>query len=325
MDGKNRVETMVSGYRDAMILVAALKTGIFDALGAGARTPGQLAAGLALDERAVDILVHALAASGILIKNGEAFGLDPAVAPYLLADSPDTMASLLGHNVRMMHSWLQLPETLRTGEAAPRAKTTPEQLRDFICGMENVSRQSSQEVAEKVDLSGATKLLDLGGGPATAAITFCRAHGNLKAVVFDLEGPVGIGAEQIAAAGLQDRISTQAGDFHTDDYGAGFDVVYISNVIHMLSEVETQGIFRRSWACLKPGGQILVKDFYLEDNRLEPAFAAQFSVNMLAMTAGGKSYTLTETLDLLRNTGFGGLSTIAVAKGSQVVCGYRES
>ncbi len=325
MDGKIRVETMVSGYRDAMVLVAALKTGIFESLGTAARTPAGLATDLNLDTRAVDIVVHALAASGILIKAGDTFSIDPEVRPYLLADSPDTMASLLGHNVRMMAGWLQLPTVLRTGKQAPRDKTTPEEMRDFICGMENVSRLSSLEVVDKVDFTSAEKLLDLGGGPGTAAITFCGANPDLKAVVFDLEGPVGIGAEQIKAAGMEDRITTVAGDFHTNDYGSDFDVVYISNIIHMLSEEETRGIFRRSRACLKPGGQILVKDFFLEDNRLEPAFAAQFSVNMLAMTAGGKSYTLTETLELLKETGFGEFSSIPVAKGSQVVCGYRES
>ena len=207
--------------------------------------------------------------------------------PYLLADSAETMVSILGHNVGMMHRWLQLPTVLRTGEPVPRPEKSAEQMRDFICGMENVSRRSSREVVAAVDLSGVKRLLDLGGGPATAAITFCRSHAEMQAVVFDLPGPVGIAAEQISAAGLSDRITTVAGDFHTDSFGTGFDAVYISNIIHMLSPDETRGILGRAMACLNPGGRILVKDFYLHDNRVEPAFAAQFSINMLTATAGG--------------------------------------
>jgi SAM-dependent methyltransferase len=325
MDWCERLDLMVSGYRDAMILVAALKTGIFENLNDKARTPTQVASDLNLDPRAVDILMHALAAAGILRKDSDTFHIDPAARPYLLADSPETMVSILGHNVGMMRSWLELPTVLQTGQPAPRPERTAEEMRDFICGMENVSRQSSREVAKKVDLSGVERLLDLGGGPGTAAIAFCQAYPDLTAVVLDLPGPVGIASEQITTAELAGRITTVAGDFHTDDYGTGFDVVYISNIIHMLSPDETLGILRRSAACLNPGGRVLVKDFYLDDDRLQPASAAQFSVNMLAATTGGKSYTGTETEALLTAAGFERLSTVPVAKASQVLCGFLES
>ncbi len=316
---------MVSGYRDAMILVAALKSGIFENLADTARTPAAVAAGLNLDLRAVDIVLHALAAAGVLQKQDDTFRIDPGARPYLLGDSPETMVSILGHNVGMMHRWLELPTILQTGEPAARPERTAEQMRDFICGMENVSRQSSREVAEKVDLSGVGRLLDLGGGPGTAAIAFCRAHAFLEAVVWDLPGPVAIAGEQIETAGLAARITTAAGDFLSDDYGTGFDAVYISNIIHMLSPVDTLEILRRSAACLNPGGRVLVKDFYLYDDRVEPAFAAQFSVNMLASTVGGKSYTKTETEALLAEAGFGDLTAVPVATGSQVICGFLES
>ncbi len=107
MQWRDRLDTMVSGYRDAMILVAALKTGIFENLGAEARRPQTVAADLQLDARAVDVVMHALAAAGVLLKEGEAFRIDPGARPLLLADSPETMVSILGHNVGLMHNWLQ--------------------------------------------------------------------------------------------------------------------------------------------------------------------------------------------------------------------------
>jgi SAM-dependent methyltransferase len=325
MSRREQLETMVAGYRDAMTLVAALKTGIFENLGHESRPVRAVAAELDLDERAVDIVLHALAAAGVLRKEGEAFAIEPDARPYLLADSPETLVSILGHNVGLMHNWLQLPTVLKTGRPAARAERTPAELRDFICGMENVSRDSSREVVAKVDLSTARRLLDLGGGPATAAIVFCQTHPDLEALVFDLPGPVEIAIEQIAAAGLTDRITTQAGDFQHDDLGTGFDVVYISNIIHMLSPDETRALLQRCRSCLVPGGRVLVKDFYLADNRLEPAFAAQFSVNMLTATEGGKSYTQRETVALLAETGFAAGPIVPVAKGSRVICGILES
>ena len=61
--------------------------------------------------------------------------------------------------------------------------------------------------------------MDLGGGPATYAITFVRAHPELKATVFDLPLPLKIAGENIAKAGLSGRIDTLAGNFLKDDIG----------------------------------------------------------------------------------------------------------
>ena len=66
---------------------------------------------------------------------------------------------------------------------------------------------------------------------------------------------------------------------------------------------------------------MMLKDFFLEDSRSEPASGAQFSVNMLVNTQGGKTYTLTETVGLLEKAGFGELEMVEVAKNSMVIVG----
>jgi ubiquinone/menaquinone biosynthesis C-methylase UbiE len=197
-------------------------------------------------------------------------------------------------------------------------------MEDFIRGMENVSRRSSEEVASKIDFSDARRLLDLGGGPGTAALTFAKANPELKCVVFDLEGPEGIAAEQIRRADLADRVTTQAGDFLTDEIGQDFDIVYISNIIHMLSPDQTLALLEKAARALVSGGRVLIKDFFLEDSRVEPPWTAQFSVNMLVNTEGGKSYTFTEMKDLLARSGFDGLETVEIARNSRVIVGRRE-
>ena len=115
------------------------------------------------------------------------------------------------------------------------------------------------------------------------------------------------------------------GDFHTDDYGQDFDVVYISNIIHMLSPDQTRQLLTKAGQALVSGGRVLVKDFFLDDTRTAPAWTAQFSVNMLVSTKGGKSYTLTEMSALLEQTGFGGLETVPIPRNSLLISAKRES
>jgi ubiquinone/menaquinone biosynthesis C-methylase UbiE len=325
MDWGQRIETMTSGYRDSCILVAALKVGIFEALGERWRSAPDIAAALVLDARAVDVVMCALVAAEVLRQDGDLFAIEPDARPFLLREGEATMASIIGHNLSLMKNWVQLDQVLRTGKPAARSERTTEEMRDFICGMADVSRKSSEEVAAKVDLTEARRLLDLGGGPGTAALTFARANPGLHCVVYDLPGPIGIAVEQIKAAGLEERVTIWSGDFLVDPLGEGFDVVYISNIIHMLDPAQTLLLLEKGRAALTPGGRIMVKDFFLDDARTSPAWTAQFSVNMLVGTAGGKSYTFNEMLDLMGQAGFADCHTIEVARNSQVISGRLES
>ena len=87
------------------------------------------------------------------------------------------------------------------------------EVRAFIWGMHAIARDLAPLVAAKLDLKAVRHLLDLGGGPATYAITFAQANPELKATVFDLPMPIEIARENIANNGLTDRINTLAGNF----------------------------------------------------------------------------------------------------------------
>ncbi len=317
-----RINEMAWGFKDAAILLNALRAGIFEALGEEWKTPDQVAEAAKLDPRATDVVLHALAASGVVRQEGETFATEPEALPLLLGDSPRTLKSIMGHNLFMMRNWAYLDEVLKTGEPVRHQPRDEQQMRDFICGMENISRQSSKEVAAKIDLTGARRLLDLGGGPATSSIILAQAFPELSCVVYDLEGPVNIGREEVEKAGLARRITTVAGDFHTDPLPEGFDVVYIANIIHMMDSEHTRALLAKARAALVPGGRLLLKDFFLEDSRSEPVAGAQFSVNMLVNTAGGKTYTRTEALQLITEAGFEQLTLTDVATYSQVISAY---
>jgi len=262
---------------------------------------------------------------GILDKEGESFAITAGARPFVLADGAETKVSIIGHHRSLLRKWARLDEVLRTGQPIPREERTEEEMRDFILGMENVSRLSSQDVAGKIDLSDCRRLLDLGGGPGTSALTFARANPHLHCVVFDLPGPVGIAEEQIKKAGLAERVTTMAGDFHTDPLGEGFDAVYIANILHMLGPDEVASLLKRSVAAMAPGGRLLVKDFFLEESRIEPAFAAQFSVNMLVASQQGRSYTRGEMDRMFTAAGISVVETWPVAANSLVLEARRES
>ena len=322
---RERLDEVMRGYQASIVLLAAGKVGVFAALARESQTAAELADTLSLDPRALEIVLLALAADGFLEQEGDRFRIAAAYAPHLLPASPETLASILNHNHTCMLRWSALAEVLRTGKPAPRATPQPEgpELRDFICGMENLSRTSSAEVAEKIDMSPYRRLLDLGGGPGTSSLVFARRYPELSCVVYDLPGPLAIAREQIAAAGLGARVSTKSGDFLTDDLGDGYDLVYISNIIHSLGPADVSLLLRKVHGALVPEGTVMMKDMFLEDSRIRPRFAAVFSVNMLTATAAGKSYTFSETRQILAERGFHEFSSVPIASNSAVLMARR--
>jgi ubiquinone/menaquinone biosynthesis C-methylase UbiE len=321
MSARTRLDELARGFQHSVVLLTACHAGVFAAMGERAVSAKGLAGELGFDFRALEILLLALAAEEFLVLEGDTFRIAPEYAPFVLPGSPATQINILNHNYNCMQRWVQLETTLKTGAPPPREDSpdSAKDMRAFICGMADISRVSSVEVAKKLDFSLFRKMLDLGGGPATSSITFAQRNPNLNCVVFDLEGPLGIAKEEIEKAGLSDRITTQIGNYHEDAFGDGFDLVYISNIIHSLPPGETELILKKSRKAMVDGGTVVLKDFFMEDNRIAPQFAALFSVNMLMGTKGGKSYTRTETKEILKRCGFGDFKTIEVAAASELL------
>jgi SAM-dependent methyltransferase len=319
-----RLDGIMRGYQLPVILLSIAHLGVFAALGRERKTAAQLAAELALDRRALETVLLVLVAEGLLDRSGEAFVLPPALAPLLLPGEPETLSSIIAHNYHCLQRWVDLAEVVRSGRPSTRAgRRDQESLRAFILGMENISRRSSVEVAERFDLSSYRRMLDLGGGPGTSSLTFARANPRLTCVVFDLPEVVPIAREQIERAGLGNRVSTRAGDYLVDDLGEGYDLVYVSNIVHSLPPAGVARLTERIARILPPDGTILLKDFFLEDDRLHPAAAARFSVNMLVATDGGRSYTFAEMEDILAGAGFTGFARQPVATSSALLSARR--
>mgnify|MGYP000689971469 CR=1 FL=1 len=158
-------------------------------------------------------------------------------------------------------------------------------------------------VVPLLNLQGVGRLLDLGGGPATYAITFAQAEPGLKATVFDLPGPVEIARENIRRHGLEDRVDTLSGNFLEDELGGPYDFIWVSQILHSHTEEQCRLIIGKSVAALNPGGQLAIQDFFLNNDGSSPTEAALFSVHMLAVTPGGRSYTHQEVAEMMRQAG----------------------
>ena len=100
-----------------------------------------------------------------------------------------------------------------------------------------------------------------------------------------------------------DRITFADGDFITQGIEGRFDVAWLSHILHSEDAAGCAVILEKAMAALHPGGMILVQEFILDDTRDGPLFPALFSLNMLLVTPGGRSYSEGELMQMLRTAG----------------------
>jgi len=173
----------------------------------------------------------------------------------------------------------------------------------FLMGMFNLAMGIAQELVPTLDLSGKTRLLDLGGGPGTYAIHFCMHNPQLTATLFDLATTQPFAEQTIAKFGLTERIKFSPGDFHSDELGGPYDVAWLSHILHGENSEDCHKIVAKAAEALEPGGMIMIHEFILDNTRDAPLFPALFSLNMLAVTDSGQSYSENEIRGMMAAAG----------------------
>ncbi|HLA39474.1 MAG TPA: methyltransferase [Candidatus Glassbacteria bacterium] len=325
--GIDRLNSIARSFMGVVVLNAAAELELFTLLEKGPLAPAEVAQRLELDLRATEITLRALAGMELLqIEDGK-FANSDIAAEFLVRGKPFYQGDILRHNGNIHRRWIELPQVLRTGRPAAAVPTVEDSglMRDFILGMKNIAVLSAGQVAGLIDLAAATRLLDVGGGPGTYAIEFCRLKPELTATIFDLPQVIeGITAGQVKDAGLSDRINCVGGDYLKDELPAGFDLVLVSNIIHSLGERDNRLLFERCRKAILPGGRIVVKDFLLDDSRVTPGFASMFAVNMLTGTERGNCYTAEEVKRWLEETGFGGITYLQSGPRDRLLIGRMK-
>lgn len=302
------VARLAGGYAEARAIQAALELGVFEVL-RNASTAAQLAGSLACDPRAMELLLDALVSIGLLNKTGAAYSLNEASSTYLVKTSPKYLGGMIAFDASLWDAWGRLAESVRTGKPARAPdmyQNTPEETERFIGAMDSLvrARGDAEIVLERLDLSAVRTMLDVGSGPATYPIEFCRRYPALKATIRDLPATLQITEKFVRDAGLRDRINLIAGDYRTDEIPRAYDLVFLSNIIHAEGDEENSRLMSKLYGCVAPGGRIVIKDHILDESRTQPASGAVFALMMLLTTERGKCYSYAEVMAWLAEAGF---------------------
>lgn len=314
---------MATAFQRSRVLLSAFDLGIFTALADEGRTSGEVASAIGAGPHATDRLMNALSALGLLVKRDGRFRNSAAAASFLVKGRPEYLGGL-GHTSNLWDTWSRMTEIVRAGrlEATGEVSLRDEEwLRPFIAAMHARARESAPQVVAMLDLDGVSRVLDLGGGSGAYAMAFAAARRGISAVVFDLPKVVPLTRMYIQQEGLAAAVETVAGNYLDDPIGEGYDLVFMSAVIHSNSVESIRRLFGKAAAALRPGGQLVVQEFLIDEDRSGPLLPALFALNMLVGTPAGDTFTESEVKGWMAEAGFASARRLDTPFGTSLVVG----
>ena len=296
---------LAGGYWQIFTLHTAVKLDVFTVMGDQSMTARQIALMLNADERGVTLLLNALSAMELLEKEGAEYRCVSAARRFLNRTADGYIGHMILHHHHLTDTWSRMDEAVKSGKPlTSRVSATRDQRREaFLMGMYNIASQQAPAIASEVDLSDRDRLLDLGGGPGTYAIHFCKENPSLQAVVFDLPTTRPFAEKTIEAHGLSERIAFTPGDYTEEEIPGRYDAVWISHILHAEGPEVCQQIIEKAAGALAPGGLIIIHDFLLVDTMDGPLMPALFALNMLQGTEAGQSYSEGQVRQMLKKAG----------------------
>jgi 2-polyprenyl-3-methyl-5-hydroxy-6-metoxy-1,4-benzoquinol methylase len=308
-------------------VLTGFELGVFTILDEDKKTSADVAQTLGADARATDRLLNALCAIGLLEKSAGLFANTPFSARFLVKGKPEYLGGIM-HTVNLWETWSTLTAAVRAGKAVYQLPALNERndafLTGFIAAMHGRAYRAAPGIVALTPPAPGARVLDVGGGSAAYSMAFARAAQGVTATVFDLSSVVPITRGYIEREGLADRIDTTTGDFNKDPLPTGFDIVFLSQVLHSNSMNQNRALLKKAANALNPGGRVVVQEFIVDEDRTGPAFNVLFALNMLIGTPEGDTFTESEVSGWMAEAGLVDVKRIDTSIDTTLLIGWKR-
>jgi 3-hydroxy-5-methyl-1-naphthoate 3-O-methyltransferase len=298
---------ILQGYQPACVVMAANELKLFDQL----KNPGtaiQIAETLNLDPEATERLLNALTSLEIVVKENQVYHLPKEAHEYLTSGGNHSLQQWIQLSSDLYPVWGQLSSFIKSGilikSIMEMLGGDPHKMRAFTDAMHDKALKATWMIAREIPIGDAKTMLDIGGGPGTYALEWCKLHSHLKATVFDIPPVLEVAKNYIEKYGLQDRVSTKPGNFHKDELGdSQYDLVLMANILHMYDADMSRTLVAKAMKAVKPGGRIVIHGFCTNEDQTGPIDDTLFSLNIGMLTEGGRAHPVKEKIDWLKGAG----------------------
>jgi predicted transcriptional regulator len=316
LDNFQRLLWNFAGQR---VITVAGRTGILGLLAQRPANPDEVARKLDLDPLATGKIVRALCAQGLLETDGEGYRMVETLRPFFIPGAGD-FSAFLEHIHSMYERWGENLEPWLRGEGWSTAPRTPEETARFGAAMAAMGSQIARRVAAALDLEGVRTMLDVGGGWGQYAKAICEVRPELHATVLDIPPVAQAAPKAVVGTEFEGRLSWIGGDYLETEYGSGYDLVLLANILHQELAPQAAEIIRRAAAALAPGGKVVVVDFAIDEAKQEHIFGTLFAINMRSF---GDTWSEPELRGWMEDAGLVDVSRKDLGPDRWVISGHK--
>jgi 2-polyprenyl-3-methyl-5-hydroxy-6-metoxy-1,4-benzoquinol methylase len=303
---------MLNAHQRTAALKAAIELDVFRAVGEGPGDVASIARHCAASERGTRILCDFLVINGVLAKEDGHYKHTPSSAAFLDPRSPACMASVAQFlsNPQMNESYAHLADVVRSGRTVlPGSGSVEPENPVWVEFAEKMGPMMGPMAGPlgAVALEGRTgpmRVLDIAAGHGLFGIEIAKQNPQAHVTGLDWAPVLRVALENARKAGVQDRYDMLPGSAFEVDFQGPYDAVLLTNFLHHFDKPTCVGLLKKVRGALKPGGRAATLEFVPNEDRVSPPMPAAFSLIMLATTAAGDAYTLSELTAMYHQAGF---------------------
>jgi SAM-dependent methyltransferase len=321
---------LTGGYRMFRVMEEALRSGIIDLLEEDQRSCEELLAATTLQPEEGRRFIDLLVSIGLLERYGQTLYLSRFSRSFLSRTSPICQRHVLEFEPILMDTWQQLGSILENAQGSQIVDQGPAEYSQkrqlYQQAMAEAAIIRSRELWKAItQLPERGTIIDIGAGKGTYLREFLLLHPQWQGIACDLPDI----CTGLAARSLPEHLTLYPCnilDPHElagliEQYRSSADLLLFSNICHCHGPDENRALLRQAGEMLAENGLLIVHDFYRDAN----SFGALYDLHMLVNTWNGRSYTTTETAELLQNAGFRHSATIELPSYSLALVATRNT
>lgn len=319
---------MGRSHVESRTVYAAAKLGLADQLASGPKSAAELAGPLHVHAPSLHRLMRTLASMGILTERMEQrFDLtDLGEALRTGAPGSARSAVIFSGSPSSQSGWDNVVYSIETGKPGfEKAQGVgffdylmhhPEDASLFSEMMVGVHSHEPPAVAAAYDFSVFSTIVDVGGATGNMLAAILSHHTKPRGILFDRAHVVTDASTLLAAKGVSDRVTIEAGDFF-ESVPTGADAYILSHIIHDWDEDRCLKILGNVRKAMSAASCLLLVEMVLPLGDT-PHPGKILDMTML-VSMGGQERTESEYASLLSRAGFRVTRVVPTSSAASIV------
>ncbi|MCW1920212.1 acetylserotonin O-methyltransferase [Rhodobacter sp. KR11] len=298
---------LVQGFVKSQVLMALVDLGVLESLSQTPLDTAELCHLTRVPPQRLAVLLQAATALRLVTQRRALWHLTPRGAAFVTVPG---LVQMVSHH-RALYADLAEPGTFFRDAPATRLAAfwpyvfgaglaDPDAQRYSRLMAESQALVAADTLAQ-VDLSRASRLMDIGGGHGAFLDAVAQAHPGLGLMLFDLP-------QVVAGAPATLQASRHPGSFRTDPLPLGADAISLIRVLYDHSDATVRALLAKVHDALPPGGLLVISEPMSGGARPDPATDVYFAVYTMAMQTG-RTRSAAEISALLTEAGFTAIAT----------------